>query len=180
MRGAGIALGMQALYRDIGLGLPIRVWTDSSAAIGIGGRQGLGKLRHLECHSLWVQQRLRRREFRLLKVAGEVNPADLFTKHLESQAKLDQVVGLFGCHFMSGRASSAPALKSNEAVEVHLAHDPAVLPHMYLPEDIAELFQEACPESPHRGEDDLDASEELADPVPSIRAARANIHKHRS
>jgi hypothetical protein len=56
----------------------------------------------------------------------------------------------------------------------------AVLTHMYLPEDIAELFQEACPESSHRGEDDLDASEELADPVPSIRAARARIHKHRS
>ena len=54
VRGAGIALGMQALYKDIGLGLPIRVWTDSSAAIGIGGRQGLGKLCHLECHSLWV------------------------------------------------------------------------------------------------------------------------------
>lgn len=125
-----------------------------------------------------MQQRLRRREFRLLKVAGEVNPAELFTKHLESQAKLDQVVGLFGCHFMSGRASSAPALKSNEAVEVHLAHDPAVLPHMYLPEDIAELFQEACPESSHRGEDDLYASEELADPVPSIRAARAVVRRH--
>ena len=179
VRGAGIALGMQALYKDIGLGLPIRVWTDSSAAIGIGGRQGLGKLRHLECHSLWVQHRLWRREFRLLKVAGEVNPADLFTKHLESQAKLDQVVGLFGCHFMSGRALSAPALKSNDAAEVHLAHDPAVLPHMYMPEDIAELFEEACPESPRRGEDDMAASEELADPVPAIRSARAVARRHR-
>ena len=49
VRGAGIALGIQALYRDIGLALPIRVWTDSSAAIGTGGRQGLGKLRHLLC-----------------------------------------------------------------------------------------------------------------------------------
>ena len=84
-----------------------------------------------------MKQRLRRREFRLLKIAGEVNPADLFCKHLESQAKLDQVVGLFGCHFMAVRASSAPALKSNEAVGIHLAHDLAVLPHMYLPEDIA-------------------------------------------
>ena len=75
---------------------------------------------------------------------------------------------------MAGRAASAPALKSQLAVEVNLAHDPAVLPHMHLPEDIAELFEEARPEPPHRGEDDMDASEELADPVPSIRAARAN------
>ena len=88
VRGTGIALGIRALYSDIGLSLPIRVWTDSTAALGIGGRQGLGKLRHLECHSLWVQQRLRRKEFRLLKVDGEVKPADPFTKHLESKNKL--------------------------------------------------------------------------------------------
>ena len=61
VRGVGIGLGIQALYRDIGLALPLCAWTDSSAAIGIAGRQGLGKLRHLECHSLWVQQRLRRK-----------------------------------------------------------------------------------------------------------------------
>ena len=81
---------------------------------------------------------------------------------------------------MAGRASSAPALKSNEVIEAHLAHDPAALPHMHFPEDIAELVQEVCPESPHRGEDDLDASEELADPVPSIRDARAANPKYRS
>ena len=74
VRGAGIALGIRTLYSDIGLSLPIRVWTDSTAALGIGGRQGLGKLRHLEGHSLLVQQRLRRKKFRLLKVDGEVNP----------------------------------------------------------------------------------------------------------
>ena len=81
VRGTWIALGIQALYSNIGLKLPIRVWTDSFAALGSGGPQGLGKLRHLECHSLWVQQRLRRNDFKLLKVAGEVNPADLLTKH---------------------------------------------------------------------------------------------------
>ena len=175
--GSGIALGMQALYSDIGLNLPIRVWTDSSAAISIGGRQGLGKLRHLECHSLWVQQRLRRKEFKLLRVAGEVNPADLFTKHLESRAKLDQVVGLFSCRFMEGRAASAPALKSDTAAAIinlttELAHDPAVLPHLHLPEDIARLFPEAIIDPPRQGEDDLNPADELCDPVPAIRRLR--------
>ena len=61
VRGAGVGLGQQALGRDAGFHLPLHVWTDSSAAIGTAGRQGLGKLRHLECHSLWVQQRLRRK-----------------------------------------------------------------------------------------------------------------------
>ena len=45
-------------------------------------------MRHLECHSLWLQQRLRRKEFVLRKVLGEENPADLFTKHIESGKKL--------------------------------------------------------------------------------------------
>ena len=60
VKGTGVGLGQQALGRDAGFTLPVRVWTDSSAAIGTASRQGLGKLRHLECHSLWVQQRLRR------------------------------------------------------------------------------------------------------------------------
>ena len=59
VRAAGIALGHKALMADLGLKLPARVWTDSSAAIGICGRQGLGKLRLIKCHMLWVQQRLR-------------------------------------------------------------------------------------------------------------------------
>ena len=198
VRGTGIALGIKALYNDIGLVLPIRVWTDSTAALGIGGRQGLGKLRHLECHSLWVQQRLRRKEFRLLKVDGEVNPADLFTKHLESRNKLDQVVGLFGCRFMEGRAALAPTLKSDAAAHFVLgasgacpsgtkkrnrAHDPALLPHQHLPEDIEELFPEAIADPPRRGEDDLDPIDELRDPVPALhreRALRASSDKQKS
>ena len=36
--GVGIALGIQALYNDFGLKLPIRAWTDSSALLVIGGR----------------------------------------------------------------------------------------------------------------------------------------------
>ena len=105
VRGTSSSLGITAFYGDFGLELSIRVWTGSTAALGIGGRQGLGKHRHLQCHSLWVQQRLRCKEFKLLKVACEVNPADLFSKHLESRNKLDQVVGLFSCRFLD-RASS--------------------------------------------------------------------------
>ena len=59
VRAAGIALGHRSLLSDLGVTIPTRVWTDSSAAMGICGRQGLGKLRHIECHTLWVQQRLR-------------------------------------------------------------------------------------------------------------------------
>ena len=55
IRAAGMGLGYQSLLEDLGLKVPLRVWTDSSAAIGICSRQGLGKLRHLDTHMLWVQ-----------------------------------------------------------------------------------------------------------------------------
>ena len=51
IRGAGQGLGYQALLSDFGVDAPLRVWTDSSAAIRICNRQGLGKLRHLDTHT---------------------------------------------------------------------------------------------------------------------------------
>ena len=111
LRAAGIDLCQQALFRDAGLEVPIRILIDSSAAMGTSGRQGLAKLRHLECHSLRLQRPLRRKALEVQKVPGEENPADLFTKHLQSERKLQQRVKLFNCQFRGGRPSAAPALK---------------------------------------------------------------------
>ena len=118
VKGASVGLGMRALYRDIGYDLPLRLWTDSSAAVGICSRQGLGKLRHLECTSLWIQQRIRHGELEVRKIKGECNPADLYTKHLESKAKIEQLVGLFGGEFRGGRAEAAPQLRQDPATVV--------------------------------------------------------------
>ena len=61
VRGSGQGLGYQALLLDLGVEVPLRVWTDSSAAIGICSRQGLGKFRHLDTQTLWIQQAVRTR-----------------------------------------------------------------------------------------------------------------------
>ena len=111
VRGTGKGLGQQAIGRDGGFELPVRVWKDSSADMGKAARQGLGKLWHLECHSLWIQQRLRRNEFELRKVDGTKNPADLFSKHMDSAAKLEGLVAPFGCSFRAVRPEAAPKLK---------------------------------------------------------------------
>ena len=95
-KGASNRLGMKALYRDIGYDLPLGLWADSSAAVGICSMQGLCTFRHLECTSLWIQQRIRHGELEVRKVAGEENPADLYTKHFESKDKIEQLVGLIG------------------------------------------------------------------------------------
>ena len=169
--------------------MPLRVWTDSSAAMGTVARQGLGKLRHLECHSLWVQQRLRRKEFELRKVDGTKNPADLFTKHMDSSAKLDGLVERFNCVFRSGRPEAAPQLKKIHCVDEERPGrrqrgrvcDPSAcalvtdgsLPHLLPPEVMEREHPPARPEAETMGEIDRTPKEELSDPVPELQARRA-------
>ena len=111
VKAGGISLGYQALLRDVGIRLPVRVWTDSTATIGICGRQGLGKLRHIDTQCLWIQQRVRDKSLELYNVRGEDNPADLFTKHLSSPDRIDSLLKLFGCSHRGGRSDLAPKLR---------------------------------------------------------------------
>ena len=75
--------------------------------------RGLGKFRHLECTILCIQQRIRHGEVEVGKIAGEESPADLYAKHLESKAKIEQSINLFGREFRGGRAEAAPQLKQD-------------------------------------------------------------------
>ena len=114
VKASGVALGYQSLLRDLGHSLPVRVWTDSTATIGICGRQGLGKLRHIDTHYLWVQQRVRDRSIELFKVRGEENPADLFTKHLTGRDRIHSLLRLFGCVYSGGRPTAAPQMRAGQ------------------------------------------------------------------
>ena len=167
VKAAGAGLGHQSLMDDLGLHLPVRVWTDSSAALGIASRSGLGKLRHLETHTLWVQEKVRTGAIEVRKVWGEVNPADLFTKHLPSREKVHQLLDLFGCEYRSGRAAAAPLLRPLDVdgrQGVHPTID-SVLPTFNVePHDIQRL--------PHKH-----SSAEMERLFPIIRAApeRENV-----
>ena len=111
VKASGISLGYQALLADVGIQIPIRVWTDSSATIGICGRQGLGRLRHIDTQCLWIQQRVRDGTIQLYKVRGDENPADLFTKHLTCLERINGLLDLFGCSHRGGRAAVAPKVR---------------------------------------------------------------------
>ncbi len=100
----------------------MRVWTDSSAAIGICSRQGLGKLRHLDTHTLWIQQAVRCGRVDLRKIRGEVNPADLFTKHIGTRERLSALVQLTGCKYRSGRAEAAPLTRTATTTRTTMAN----------------------------------------------------------
>ena len=105
--GCAQALGLQSLLRDLGWEVQINVWSDATAAIGIARRKGLGKIRHLDCTDLWVQDKIRSRQIALQKILGAENPADVMTKYVDRKV-LDMAFPKLGLHAASGRPVSAP------------------------------------------------------------------------
>ena len=55
VRGTTEAMGLQALFKDLGIEARVAVRSDATAVIGIIARVGLGKVRHLAIAELWVQ-----------------------------------------------------------------------------------------------------------------------------
>ena len=60
----------------------IHLFLDSAAARGIINRRGVGKIRHLSCRSLWLQERMADGSLVVSPVPGLTNPADIGTKRL--------------------------------------------------------------------------------------------------
>ena len=77
---------VQALAAELGwtLGwtLNLVVHVDSATAKAIASRSGVGKVRHLEVKTLWVQAALKEGRFALVNVPGRENPANILTKSL--------------------------------------------------------------------------------------------------
>ena len=87
MKAASTALGMQAMHRDMSQTVSIKCHTDASSAKSIAMRKGLGKLRHMVVHMLWLQQRVAAGDIEIYKVNGLHNPADLYqTSHSRGHA----------------------------------------------------------------------------------------------
>ena len=110
-----------------------------------------------------VQGKVKEKAFELRKVRGEVNPADLFTKHLASKDRVHNLTELFGCSFRSGRSDAAPLLRKKDDAEKDgfgdlgndgdldcdlfdadfedaKLHDADTLPHSYCQDDLDHLF----------------------------------------
>jgi hypothetical protein len=107
-------LPISAYARDLGLDLGIEMYCDSAAALGITNRAGIGKVRHLRTHGLWVQEVRVSGRIAYRKVLGEKNPADLLTKHLGAEV-IARHVDTLNMVWIKGRAESAPTLDSVES-----------------------------------------------------------------
>ena len=106
--GCSQSLGIQSLLKDIGWDLKIRLSSGATAAIGIARRKGLGKVRHLDCTDLWIQDKVRSKVIDLRKILGAENPADALTKYCERKV-LDVAMPRMGLFPIAGRPESAPA-----------------------------------------------------------------------
>ena len=109
-RGSSVGLGLQSLARDLSMNFDLEMLTDATAAIGICRRRGLGKIRHLHTADLWIQDRLRKGDFKLTKVLGADNPADMLTKHIIRDTMLKHMSRM-GLKSEEGRAQSAPTIQ---------------------------------------------------------------------
>ena len=107
--------------------LALSVHADSSAAIGICRRSGIGRVRHLAVCQLWDQDHLRRGTFQLFKVRGDENPADLCTTYL-ARAAIDGLIEICGVVRETGRAASAPRLNVEvEPLPTKSSRGPSIL-----------------------------------------------------
>ena len=113
VEGSSQALGLQSVAKDLGLDWSLKIMSDSTAAIGICRRKGLGKIRHLHVGDLWVQDRLKAGDFKLEKVLGTENCADMLTKYLDGRLQ-NEHIGRCGLVEEDDRAQSAPSLPAND------------------------------------------------------------------
>ena len=105
--GTAQGLGLQSIARDLGFEYKIRVHRGATAAIGIARRRGMGRIRHLDCIDLWVQEKVRTKAIELLKVLGTENPADAFTKYVD-RGVITKSMNSINMKAMTGRPRAAP------------------------------------------------------------------------
>eukprot|EP00972_Heterocapsa_arctica_P085461 12594962-Heterocapsa_arctica.AAC.1 len=80
VHGAPNGLGMQAYLRDLGIELPLFIESDSSSARAFSSRRGLGRQRHVQTRYLWIQDRVAKGDFSIVKEPTDENVSDILTK----------------------------------------------------------------------------------------------------
>ena len=91
------AKGLRNLAVEVGftdLENIVHIGTDSSAAKSFVGRQGLGKMKHLEIRDSWRQKEVRDGRVVVHKVLGMENPSDLWTNFLNTAEIVERLEGM--------------------------------------------------------------------------------------
>ena len=95
--GATRVLGTQVAAKELGIAvddITVEVATDSSSAKSFASRRGSGRIRHVDVKWLWLQQAVANGRFKLKKVLGTMNPADVCTKYLPLREVKEKLGGV--------------------------------------------------------------------------------------
>ncbi len=114
VKGGREGLGVKGIMKDMGYEVGIEMRTDASAAIGIVNRRGLGKVKHIELNTLWMQNQVYRGVFKIVKVRTDENLADAMTKPVDGGGLLRHVEGV-GCWIAQGRHREMPELDAEKS-----------------------------------------------------------------
>ena len=86
---------LKYLFEWMGYCVVSNLWTDSSSAKSIIQRDGVGKIKHLDVRSLWLQAEREHHSLLANKVAGERNPAYMGTK-VHPRSRFEALVRMAG------------------------------------------------------------------------------------
>ena len=104
-KAAAQTLGIISMIKDFGIELIGEVYSDSTAAIGIVCREGLGRTRHIKVQYLWLQNCVADEDLKVVKVDTRFNFADLMTKHLKREDR-ERLMKIMRMKIVSGRAEN--------------------------------------------------------------------------
>ena len=99
LKAATEGIGVQSLGKDMAVNTSVHLYMDSSAALSLSDRRGLGKAKHIDLQHLWLQDAAKEKRIHPHKVHTDVNPADLMTKPL-SEDRITKLMGLMGFTFV--------------------------------------------------------------------------------
>ena len=108
VKGASEALGLQAMLKDFNIDCSRTVKSDASAAVSIANRRGFGEVRHIEVCQLWLQDKVRRGDIKIVKVGDHENLADALTKYVGCDG-IRMHMHHTNQYLLSGRHELAPA-----------------------------------------------------------------------
>ena len=123
IKGAGEGLGFQSSLRDFELAIPLELYSDATAAIGMCKREGLGRVRHLSTADLWIQQLIRHDRIRLFKCPSIENPSDMCTKGL-GRDRIVSLMQMVYYQLQGGRSPLAPVRNNVTPLLSPAAYDP--------------------------------------------------------
>ncbi len=95
VKGAAEGMGMQNIAKDLSIYYDIHLYTDSSAAMGMVARKGMGKARHIEVSELWIQDAVRNKVLTVNKSKG-MTPQLTFSPNISNQVRFINTVTVCG------------------------------------------------------------------------------------